>query len=71
MEEVIERKHYLENAIYEYVKKHEKENIDSVDIVTYFKLRCDITLVSLEYLEKDNRIKREHTFGFNYRYVCA
>jgi predicted transcriptional regulator len=63
--------HYLENALYEYIKKHEQENIDSVDIVTYFKLRCDITLEALSNLEKKNKVKRELVFGFQYRYITV
>ena len=49
-----QRKEWLENAILEYIKKN--EGIDSVDIVSYFKLRCDITLMSLRYLINNNKI---------------
>jgi len=60
---------YLEEIIYEYIKKHQDRNIDSLDIISHFKLR-DI-LIILSNLEEKNRIKREYVCGVNYRYVVC
>lgn len=49
-----ERKEWLENAILDYLKNN--PGVDSVDIVSHFKLRCDITLASVKQLEIDNKI---------------
>jgi len=65
------KQHYLENALFKYIQNHQHENIDSVDIVVYFKLSAEITLEALSNLEQKNKVKREHVFGFNYRYVCV
>ena len=60
---------YLEEIIYEYIKKHQDRNIDSLDIISHFKLRD--TLITLSSLEEKNRIKREYVYGVNYRYVVC
>jgi len=60
---------YLEEIIYEYIKKHQDRNIDSLDIIIHFKLRD--TLITLSSLEEKNRIKREYVYGLNYRYVVC
>jgi len=62
-------KNYLEEIIYEYIKKHQGRNIDSLDIISHFKLRD--TLITLSSLEEKNRIKREYVYGVNYRYVVC
>jgi len=60
---------YLEEIIYEYIKKHQDRNIDSLDIISHFKLRD--TLIILNSLEEKNKIKREYVYGVNYRYVVC
>jgi len=65
------KQHYLENALYEYIQNHQHENIDTVDMVVHFKLSADITLEALSNLVVKNRVKREHVFGFQYRYATT
>lgn len=67
-EEMLEapRRIWLEKAIEEYVKNNPE--VDSVDIVTHFKLRADITLSSLSKLVKQGSVKRKHIYGANYGY---
>ena len=65
-----EHQHYLESAIHEYIQNHQHENIDSQDIVAHFKLSADITFEALNNLDKQNKVKREHVFGLDYRYIC-
>jgi len=60
---------YLEEIIYEYIKKHQDRNIDSMDILNHFKIRD--TLITLSSLEEKNRIKREYIYGVIYRYVVC
>jgi len=67
--ESAERKEWLEDAIEEHVKNNPKK--DSVDIVSYFKLRVDIVMKSISFLEKEGRIKRVNLYGFTYGYVCC
>ena len=54
------KKIWLEDAILEYVSNH--EGVDSSDIVSHFKLRCDITLMSLKELINDNKIIERQPF---------
>jgi len=63
----MERKYWLEEAIEDHVKNN--PNIDSVDIVSHFKLRADITLESLQELIKQGKVTRRHIFGSRYGYV--
>jgi len=65
----MENKNYLEEIIYEYIKKHQDHNLDSLDIISHFMLRD--TLITLSSLEEKNRIKREYVYGVNYRYVVC
>jgi len=60
------RKIWLEDAIEEHIKNNPK--VDSVDIVSHFKLRADITLNSLSELVKQKKVIRQHIFGANYGY---
>jgi hypothetical protein len=62
----MERKKWLEDAIEEHVTNNPGK--DSVDLVTYFKLRADITLESLGALVDDGKIERKSTGGVNYGY---
>ena len=64
-----ERNIILENAIKEYIKNNPK--VDSVDIVSHFKLRADITLLSLAELVKDDIVIRKHIFGVKYGYLIT
>jgi hypothetical protein len=57
----------LKEAIFDYISNSDKY-LDSVDIVTHFKLRADITLKELTRLEEENRIKRIHRHGVKYVY---
>lgn len=54
------KKKWLEDAILDYVSKH--GGVDSVDIVSHFKLRCDITLMSLKELINKNKIIETQQF---------
>ncbi len=56
----------LEDVIYEYIKN--KPDVDSVDIVSHFKLRQDITLNALAQLVKDHKVERKW-LGFRYGYI--
>lgn len=59
------RKEWLEEAILEYVGKN--EGVDSVDIASHFKLRCDITLMSLRHLvDSDKIIETQPYMKFEY-----
>lgn len=64
-----ERKYWLEDAIEEYIRNN--PNKDSVDIVSYFKLRADIILDSLDKLMKQGKVIRQHLCGINYGYVIC
>ena len=54
------RKYWLEDAILEYVSNH--GGVDSSDIVSHFKLRCDITLMSLRELINSNKVIERQPF---------
>lgn len=56
----------LEDDIYEYIKN--KPDVDSVDIVSHFKFRQDITLNALAQLVKDHKVERKW-LGFRYVYT--
>ncbi len=60
------RQIWLEDAIYDYIIN--KPDVDSVDIVSHFKLRQDITLNALAQLVKDRKVERKW-LGFRYGYV--
>jgi hypothetical protein len=61
-----ERKEWLEEAILEYVGNN--EGVDSVDVVSHFKLRCDTTLMSLRYLVDSGKISETQPYmKFEYR----
>ena len=62
----MERKIWLEDAIFEYVKNTEKP--DSVDITSHFKLRVDITLESVHQLVEDGKLSRYCVYGNRYAY---
>ena len=65
----MERKIWLEEAIEEHIKNNPDR--DSVDIVSHFKLRADITLESLQKLIEQGKVIRRHIFGVRYGYVCV
>ena len=65
----MERKTWLEDSIEEHIKNNPKK--DSVDIVSHFKLRADITLSSLNELVNERRVTRLHLYGANYGYVVS
>jgi len=61
-----ERKEWLEEAILEYVGNN--EGVDSADVVSHLKLRCDITLMSLRYLVDSGKISETQPYmKFEYR----
>lgn len=62
----MERKIWLEDAIYAHIMNN--PNKDSVDICSYFKLRVDITLESINQLIQDKKIFRKNICGFKYVY---
>jgi hypothetical protein len=47
---------WLDPAVYEYIRNN-RGNVDSVDIVSHFKLRADITLAAVSRLEIAGRIE--------------
>lgn len=61
------RKQWLEDAIFEYILKN--EGIDSVDIVSHFKLSSDITLMSLRELINEGKIIEKQPYLKNEYYV--
>ena len=54
--EGIKRREWLEDAIEEYIRNN--ENKDSVDIISHFRLRADVTMESLQILIEQKRVKR-------------
>jgi len=65
----MDRKIWLEEAIEEHIKNNPKR--DSVDIVSHFKLRADITLESLNQLVMQGKVIRQHLYAATYGYVCV
>ena len=57
----------MEKAVLDYVSNNNGK-VDSVDIVSHFGLRADITLNYLQKSIDKGFVKRRHTFGINYRY---
>lgn len=56
----------LVNAVKEYIINNPDK--DSVDIVTHFKLRADITMRAIAVLEHEGRITHNHLYGTIYGY---
>lgn len=52
---------YLVPAVTEYIKNN--LGVDSVDIVSHFKLRSDITLGAVSELQNDSIIIRKELYG--------
>ena len=52
---------YLVPAVNEYIKNN--HGVDSVDIVSHFKLRADITLEAVSKLQNDDIIIRKELYG--------
>ena len=52
---------WLEEAILEYIKK--TNGVDSIDITSHFKLRVDITLMSLRRLVDDGKVASRELWG--------
>ena len=52
---------YLVPAVSEYIKNN--PGVDSVDIVSHFKLRADITLEAVSELQNDDIIIRKELYG--------
>ena len=48
-------------AVNEFIKNN--PDVDSVDIVSHFKLRADITLEAVSELQKDDVIIRKELYG--------
>ncbi|MEE8308650.1 MAG: hypothetical protein V3R81_15390 [Gammaproteobacteria bacterium] len=48
---------WLKDAIIGYIQNTDKQ-LNSIDIVSYFKLRVDITLFAIKDLEAEGRISR-------------
>ena len=65
----MERRIWLEEAIEKHVKDNPER--DSVDIVSHFKLRADITLQSLSKLIEQGKVVRKNILGNRYGYVCV
>jgi len=57
---------YLVPAVTEYITKN--PGVDSVDIVSHFKLRADITLLAVSELQNDGIIVRREIYGTNCGY---
>lgn len=54
---VKDRYSWLEEAILEYIRNNNGRK-DSFDLVSYFKIRADITLTALGYLSDAGRIEK-------------
>ena len=52
---------FLVPAVSEYIKNN--PGVDSVDIVSHFKLRADITLEAVSELQNDDIIIRKELYG--------
>ena len=65
----MERKIWLEDSIEQHIKN--TRDRDSVDIVSHFGLRADITLASLQQLIEDGKVFRQHIFGVKYCYAIV
>lgn len=61
------RNEWLEDAIIAYLNNN--PGVDSVDIVSHFKLRCDITLTSVKDLENNGKIQKKQSRWVNQYYV--
>jgi hypothetical protein len=63
---------WLDASVYEYIKNN-SGNVDSVDIVSHFKLRADITLMAVSRLETTGKIeKREAVWNIQpYRWFIT
>ena len=53
---------WLKEAILSYMSKHER--LDSIDIISYMKLRADITATALHELEEEGQIERYWNGGY-------
>jgi len=49
---------WLQNAIVQYIRNNSDKRLNSIDIVSYFKLQVDITLQAISDLEKAERLSR-------------
>lgn len=52
---------WLKDAIVEYFKRRPSARPNSLDIVSYFKLRVDITYTALVEMENEGTLKRTNT----------
>ena len=57
---------WLDPTVLEYIKNN-SGNVDSVDVVSHFGLRCDITLFAINRLEKTGGIQKKCLYGNQYR----
>lgn len=59
----------LEESIYLYIKEHENDNIDTVDITTKFQqYNPDKLMISINHLRVNKKIQRE-SIGLHYKYT--
>jgi len=58
---------YLKDAVLEYLKDNPDKRLDSVDIVSYFKLRADFITDALWELEEEGHVTH-HYVGLNTHY---
>ena len=52
---------WLDPSVYEYIQNN-SGNVDSVDIVSHFKLRADITLAAVSRLETAGKIEEREPY---------
>ena len=57
---------WLKDAVMSYLESH--KNVDSVELVSYFKLRADITLAAINDLEEENKV--EKYWNGRYNVIC-
>ena len=65
-------KKQLTQDMYQYIKDHESENLDSVDIVEAFSYKSvEIVLDVLGDLQKDGHVECVHSSGIQYKYIIT
>ncbi len=53
---------WLDPAVLEYIKNNSGK-VDSVDVVSHFGLRCDITLYEINRLEEAGHVEKKEVYG--------
>lgn len=57
---------WLDPAVLMYIQNNSGQ-IDSVDVVCHFQLRCDITLFAINRLKKSGKVEDREIYGNRHR----